>query len=319
MKCKICSNSENNKEINAKEMMFGYQDEFTYVECSNCGCLQIKEVPSNMEKYYGASYYSFSDNVKTFNHTSKSKKWDWLKEFFQRELILHRLGNGFHPIGRMMKVKERDYLRWMSPHLNINFDSKILDVGSGRGKLLVKMKNFGFKNLTGIDPFLTEDAIQQPGLNVLKKDLFEVEEKYDLVMLHHSFEHMESPLKVFQHLAKLLNPKGVLLIRIPVADSYAYRNYGIHWVELDPPRHYFLHTKKSIHHLAAQNGLKVNHIAYDSTHFEIIGSERYLKGLTFSDPNTIFTKAEKKKIAEQVEKLNQNKDASRACFYLVKS
>ena len=218
-----------------------------------------------------------------------------------------------------MKIRERDYLRWMSPHLNINFDSKILDVGSGSGKLLVKMKSFGFKNLTGIDPFLAEDGIQQPGLNVFKKDLFQVKEKYDLIMLHHSFEHMESPLKVFQHLANLLNPKGVLLIRIPVADSYAFRTYGIHWVELDAPRHYFLHTKKSINHLAGQNGLKVNHISFDSTHFEIIGSERYVKGLTFSDPNTIFTKEDKKKIAAQVEKLNQNQDASRACFYLVKS
>ena len=319
MKCKVCINSENNQEIIAKEMMFGTKEEFTYLECSNCGCLQIKVVPTNMEKYYGESYYSFSDNVKTFNHTSKSKRWDWLKEFFQKELILHRLGKGFRPIGQLMKYKERDYLRWMAPQLNINFDSKILDVGSGRGKLLKKMKSFGFKNLTGIDPFLAEDAIKQPGLNVLKKDLFEVDEKYDLIMLHHSFEHMESPSKVIEHLSKSLNPKGVLLIRIPVADSYAYRTYGINWVELDAPRHYFLHTKKSIHHLAEQNGLKVDHIAYDSTHFEIIGSERYLQGLNFSDPKTIFSNEEKKKIAEQVEKLNQSHDASRACFYLIKN
>ena len=52
MICKICSNYENNKEFKIREMMFGFRDEFTYFECSKCGCLQIAKIPKNVEKYY---------------------------------------------------------------------------------------------------------------------------------------------------------------------------------------------------------------------------------------------------------------------------
>jgi hypothetical protein len=66
MICKICGNIEENKVFEIREMMFGFRDEFTYFECSKCGCLQIAEIPINMEKYYPSNYYSFqkiySDN-----------------------------------------------------------------------------------------------------------------------------------------------------------------------------------------------------------------------------------------------------------------
>ena len=56
---KICCNSEKNKEFKIKEVMFDFRDEFTYFECSKCGCLQITEIPRNMGKYYPSNYYSF--------------------------------------------------------------------------------------------------------------------------------------------------------------------------------------------------------------------------------------------------------------------
>ena len=57
MICKICTNSENNRAYQIREMMFGFRDEFTYFECARCGCLQIAEIPSNMDRYYPATYF----------------------------------------------------------------------------------------------------------------------------------------------------------------------------------------------------------------------------------------------------------------------
>ena len=59
-KCKVCNNSLNNSKLFAKEMMFGYRDEFEYFQCSECGCVQIKNLPLDIEKYYPSNYYSFS-------------------------------------------------------------------------------------------------------------------------------------------------------------------------------------------------------------------------------------------------------------------
>src|SRR5690348_7532760 len=55
--CSICGNSAGNKRIVGREMMFGFRDEFNYLECNVCGCLQLRPVPENLEKYYPADYF----------------------------------------------------------------------------------------------------------------------------------------------------------------------------------------------------------------------------------------------------------------------
>ena len=77
MICKICGNSENNKEFKIKEMMFGFRDEFTYFECSKCGCLQIAKIPKNMGKYYPLNYYSFK---------KKGESNNFIKQILKRKM-----------------------------------------------------------------------------------------------------------------------------------------------------------------------------------------------------------------------------------------
>ena len=60
MKCKICENIQDNKPYQVREMMFGFRDVFSYFECSQCGCLQIDKIPTDMTKYYPSNYYSYS-------------------------------------------------------------------------------------------------------------------------------------------------------------------------------------------------------------------------------------------------------------------
>ena len=48
MICKVCGNSEDNKSFQIREMMFGYRDEFTYFECSKCGCIEIAKIPQKL-------------------------------------------------------------------------------------------------------------------------------------------------------------------------------------------------------------------------------------------------------------------------------
>src|SRR5436309_15357247 len=54
--CKICHITEDNRLHYAREMTFGLRDQFTYLECGRCGCLQILEIPKDMAKYYGQGY-----------------------------------------------------------------------------------------------------------------------------------------------------------------------------------------------------------------------------------------------------------------------
>jgi len=198
----------------------------------------------------------------------------------------------------------------------IDFDSSILDVGCGSGRVILSMQRSGFTNLTGIDPFLKEDLQNTKYLKILKRDLFEMSGKFDFVMLHHSFEHMDQPEKVLNKIRELMNPNGKLLIRIPVANAYAWRKYHTHWIQLDAPRHLFLHTSLTMNLLAGKTGLNLDQIEYDSTFVQFASSEKYFRDLPFSDDFSMFTGKQMRDFSKEAERLNKIGDGDSACFYL---
>lgn len=41
--------------------------------------------------------------------------------------------------------------------MGAQYDTSILDIGSGNGELLFRLREIGFRDLTGADPFLDKD------------------------------------------------------------------------------------------------------------------------------------------------------------------
>src|SRR5213075_2198570 len=78
----------------------------------------------------------------------------------------------------------------------IGRDAAILDVGCGSGDLLRLLHALGFKNLTGVDPFLAADLTTPEGIKIWKKELGQMPGSFQVLMLHHSFEHMTEPVAV---------------------------------------------------------------------------------------------------------------------------
>ncbi len=58
-KCRICGDEAEHKVYHVKEMFFGTGQGFDYFECENCQCIQIMDIPGNLEEFYGKQYYSF--------------------------------------------------------------------------------------------------------------------------------------------------------------------------------------------------------------------------------------------------------------------
>lgn len=309
LKCKICGNESDNELIVATERLLGLGDKFDYFVCSKCFCLQIKDIPENIEKYYPSSYYSYHEA----KFPSKLNRFNF---FLKKSLIKYYMGY-FDLTGFMLSYIFEHPFPWIR-NKEINFDSKILDVGSGSGRKLLSLQRSGFVNLTGIDPFINEDIYYKNGLKILKKDISEIKEKYDFIMLHHSFEHMPNPEQIVKHISRLLNSDGCALIRIPVSDSYAWHKYREYWVGLDAPRHFFLHTPESMKILLNKTDMKIDEIVFDSTEFQFTGSEKYLRNLPFSTPDHIFTKKEFRQFKKEAKKLNANNQGDAACFYLKK-
>jgi len=279
--CKICNNQNNNKIYHVKEMMFGMRDNFEYVECGNCGCLQIKDIPNNLSKYYPDNYYSFDESepeIKSY----------FLEKFIRHQRALYVLqGKGF--IGKLINNKKpaKSIYKWLKK-VDVNFDSNILDIGSGKGALVRSLYKDGFKNILGIDPFIDKDVYLFNKKIVVKKDISEVTDKYDFVMLHHALEHMPEQHKVFSDIYNLLNKGGYVLIRIPTISSYTWRKFRENWSNLDAPRHLYLHSLKSIEMLAKKYNFITKDISFDSNNFGFWASIQYSKDIPLYDKKKLF-------------------------------
>lgn len=327
MKCKICENYKNNKLYDFKEMQFGFREKFKYFQCSNCNCLQIMEIPSKMEKYYPSNYYSYFHQgpyqKKDKNFIIKAIKDARNNYAITNAGIMGRIIYSIFPNEYLKSIIDL-YFPCRDRKNLLNKAKKILDVGCGCGNLLWHLKEFGFRNLLGVDPYIIDDITYSNGLKIFKKDIDDLSEKFDLIMFHHSFEHLQDPLKTLQSASRLLIERGTCLLRIPLVDSYAWEHYRENWFALDAPRHFFLHSIKSIEILADKVDLVIKQIIYDSTEQNLWASEQYAKNIPFESEMSYIKNKEKsafsikdiKEFKKKAVTLNKEGNGDQAAFYL---
>jgi SAM-dependent methyltransferase len=238
-------------------------------------------------------------------------------QFLKRQRALHSLG--LFSLGGGLAARQfgvPEYYEWLRRG-HVRLEHSILDVGSGTGRLLHALQREGFTHLTGIEPQVETDIEYPNGVRVLKKPLEDLEAGFDLLLFHHSFEHLADPLEALRQAHRLLNPDRYAVLRIPVAGSYAWRQYGVNWVQLDAPRHLYLHTRKSIQILADQSGFRIEEVIYDSTEFQFWGSEAYQQGKTLASLDGVpATEEELAKYRHRAEELNRRGEGDQASFYL---
>jgi SAM-dependent methyltransferase len=303
--CKICHNTKNNRTIIAQEMMIGLGGSFEYMECSECGCVQRSTlIPDASIFYPSRGYYSFRPKpgpLVRWMHKLRARGY-FGGPWWSRQLASIR------PRADLAAVAQ----------LHPGTDWRILDVGCGAGKLLREMGTLGFRHLFGIDPFLDDD-IETDGVKILKRDLRDMgEDGWDLIMFHHSLEHISEQREMMRAAAALLKPGGVCLVRIPVV-GWAWRNYGENWVQLDAPRHAFLHTERSFNLICHEAGLRPSKSYYDSDDFQFFGSELYRRGIQLSkssDRARHFSSRAIRDFKARAAQLNRERAGDQAVFVL---
>ena len=105
----------------------------------------------------------------------------------------------------------------------------------------------------------------------------------------------------------------------PYYPDEAWKTYGVHWAQLDAPRHIFIHSIQSIKLLAEQTGFEVSQIIYDSDAYQFWASEAIMKGVPSTKAKGMFTKQEMRNFNKRARKLNTRGGQTKPVFTSPKS
>jgi len=320
LKCRICGNAGGNVPYTVAERKIGLGDTFSYFQCRNCDCLQILTIPENMSRYYPPDFNSFTIKPDVLYGNVFLRLFLNMRDryaVFNKGLI----GKLLYNLYPNSNLKALSFIRTLT-------ESSILDVGCGSGYDLYALREMGFHTTLGIDLFIDKDLTYSNGTTIRQGDVFSLknDRMWDIIMFHHSFEHMEDPFSVLKAVASLLSPQGVCIIRIPVVPSYAWTHYRECWVQIDAPRHFFIHSVKSMQLLAEQSGLTVSQPIYDSTSLQFYGSEEYLLNIPLNSSrsyhvnrsSSLFSRRQLRCYDKQSRSLNRDKQGDQAIFFLTR-
>ena len=317
MTCNICNNPKKNQVFQVREMMYGTREKFTYFECSQCGCLQILNVPRELASYYPSDYYSFEG----------TSPYDSMRQYLKTRGDRYAFfGTGL--IGKLVCARyPNDMLKRIALTRTAS-DSRILDVGCGFGGLVFSLRNLGFKKVLGIDPFVGREFIRDD-IRIMRKTIHDLPdgESFDLILFNHSLEHIPDQLETLSKVSRILADDGVCVVRIPVKTETVWKMYGVDWVQIDAPRHLFIHTVASFRHLTERAGLQIESVLFDSTEFLFCGSDLYKKDIPLTakalrglNPlNYFYSQRQIRQFRKMAGELNRTNQGDQATFSLARN
>jgi SAM-dependent methyltransferase len=272
-----------------RENMFGIEQEFDYSVCAGCGSLALISIPEDMSPYYPTNYYSVDLDPE------RALGAPGIRQFSRLVIGSVLWGRGVIS-GTATALVPRRQLRTMVSVLSsirraglVNGrKTRVLDVGCGSGMLVFALGLAGVEDVTGVDPFMSAERNLSTGGRLMRQDLSDVEGLYDLIMFHHSFEHVRDPEASLREALKRLTPGGRVLVRMPTPSSHTFETYGAAWVQLDAPRHLVVLSRPGVESLCERVGATVVSVDDDSTGFQFWGSEQYLRGIPLMDDHSVM-------------------------------
>jgi SAM-dependent methyltransferase len=274
-------------------------------------------IPADHARFYPESYYSFRAPA-----GRSAAVRQWLRQIRDRYAVS---GNGW--LGRHLYARHPyPELRSLSKEPNLHPGTRILDVGSGAGALLLSLHALGFRNLSGVEPYLKQDVDLPDGVRIERNTLANLCGEWDLIMFHHSFEHLPDPSDALQEACRRLADGGWILIRTPVVPSHALVEYGEHWVGWDAPRHLFIPSIRGMELLAAGAHVRLANVQHDSTELQFWASEQYRRDVPLFSEHSFavdparsgFSRQDVRRFRDRSVELNKLQQGDQAAFYLTR-
>jgi SAM-dependent methyltransferase len=301
--------------------MYGTGERFSYGECAACASLTLLDPPEDFAPYYPRDYLSMTADPAALSAAQRIAIGVVARSLIRGDGHVARGASRVLPVRQMRTLVTilESVARVPGPA-----PSKVLDVGTGSGMVPFAISRAGGIDVLGIDPFAASSRRLGPRVEVQALGLRDVAGSFDLVMLHHSLEHMLDPLSSLRDAAARLDAEGVILVRVPTASSFAWREYRTDWVQLDPPRHVWIPSREGIALLAARAGLEVVSGYDDANEFQFWGSEQARRGIALTAPSShfvspraaVFTRAQMRAYQRRSVELNRAGAGDQTVVYL---
>jgi 2-polyprenyl-3-methyl-5-hydroxy-6-metoxy-1,4-benzoquinol methylase len=228
------------------------RDNYTFVECDNCGHIYLNPRPavSELSTIYPPNYYSYIVAEKRAEEFNKTPSF----------------------LGKIFRARNLSKFKKFASKL---FEGKteilILDVGCGDGTTLNYWKEvLGSRVRTyGVEIGEKAAAIARKSGHNITISRFEDCDfqnlKFDFIYSFHVIEHVEDPKYFMRKCRQLLKPDGHLMIDTPEIASFDAKVFrkGL-WGGYHFPRHWNLYSAESFRNLADMTDFKIDSVSYYS-------------------------------------------------------
>jgi SAM-dependent methyltransferase len=316
--CPVCGDRAEFREHQVPRYRYGAEgsEPVTYRECLACGSLVIARIPDELEDEYGPGYHVPAGPGGRLSPLRRRVR-----------LLRWRHAVGGRGLGRVLAAVLPPPLEAFPDLLRLaraEPGSRILDVGAGTGEILARLRDAGYRDVTGVDPFLPGEEERAVGVRIIQAELETLardgrEGPFDVIMFNHSLEHVPDPEAALRAARALLAPGGRVLVRVPVADCLAWKRYGTAWVQIDAPRHLFIFSREGLSAVASRAGLKLEAIRDDSTEVQFLGSELYREGRPLDDLAGRYGWAARRRLRKEARRLNMRGEGDQAGFVFTAS
>ena len=240
--CPICDSPNVGSPIILRDRFFRVTEEqFVYYRCSNCKLLFQDEdrVRDRISSFYPEGYW-----------WKPGSPLSGLEEKYRAWMVTH------------------DQLRFVLSLMKRGEKIRCLDIGCGDGTFV------GLALRAGLDAYGVDQSRDAADLASQRapgriycsseQDLIQKAEKFQLITLFHTLEHMVDPFRYLKNLQKLLTRPGGLVIQVPNGGSLQAGLFGPRWYGFDCPRHIYNYSADSLLYLLSSAGYRIRRIRHFS-------------------------------------------------------
>jgi len=267
--CYLCGAAGNPLYQGLRDRLYAAPGEWGFRRCRNVACgfvwLDPMPLPSEIWKAYIHYYTHGSDSEGQRSSNLRVRLLTLMKRVYRVAL---RLTPFYYARRRLAHM----YLDGVRP-------GRLLEVGCGSGERLALLRSQGWEVIgQEVDASAAQHARDRHGVEVRVGTLDTIglsEASFDVVVANHVIEHVPDPVGLLVACNRLLKDGGKLIVVTPNIESYGRRHFGQAWRGLEPPRHLYLFSPRTLLAAAVKAGIAGGHCETSAANAEIVAAGSY--------------------------------------------